>query len=71
MNKEELDLILFEAAYRDVFDEDGNMINYDKDKSLALIIAANNIGDEEYGDLDFGRLDIDAVKRLYTKLFTT
>jgi hypothetical protein len=47
------------------------MKNYDKDKSLALIITANNIGDEKYGELDFGRLDIDAVKRIYTKLFTT
>lgn len=70
MNQAELDLALFEAAYNDVFDENGTMKACGRDICTKLIIAANNIGDEEYGDLDFGRLDIDAVKRLHNKLFT-
>ena len=70
MNQAELDLALFEAAYNDVFDENGIMKACGRDVCMKLIVAANNIGDEEYGDLDFGRLDIDAVKRLHNKLFT-
>lgn len=70
MNQSELDLALFEAAYDEVFDENGEMKACGRDVCMKLIVAANNIGDEEYGDLDFGRLDVDAVKRLHNKLFT-
>lgn len=70
MNQTELNLALFEAAYNDVFNEDGTMKACGREVCMKLIVAANNIGDEEYGDLDFGRLDIDAVKRLHNKLFT-
>ena len=70
MNQSELDLALFEAAYNEVFDENGEMKACGRDVCMKLIVAANNVGDEEYGDLDFGRLDVDAVKRLHNKLFT-
>ncbi len=70
MNQTELNIALFESAYRNVFNEDGTMKACGRDLCMKLITAANNIGDEEYGDLDFGRVDIDAVKRLYNKLFT-
>lgn len=70
MNKVELDLALFEAAYKTVFDNDGNIRSCSIEQYNNLIITANNVGTKEYGDLDFGRVDIDKVKKLYLELFT-
>lgn len=61
----------FKSLYKQVFDLNGNITACRREKCRELMVAANNVGDEEYGDLDFGRLYIDAVKRLYIKLFTT
>ena len=69
MNKSEVDLALFEAAYKNIFDENGNIRSCSVDQYKNLIITANNVGTKEYGDLEFGRVDIDEVKKLYLELF--
>ena len=66
-----MDILGFKNLYHEVFDLQGNVTPCGRAKCIELINKANDIKPGNYGDVNTGIMNIENIKSLYQKLFTS
>lgn len=61
-------IIEFNKLYDRVFDKQGDIKACGRDVCISLIKSAIILGNDYYGDLNTGYMDIDSIKNLYSLL---